>query len=152
MVRALRQTSRLPGFLRNSVSVQSTVSFYLVIFSRSFGPLRKAQISRPHPKCCEPLTNELPENGNLGSTAVDGIAVVPGRKREPKRPTKRGRRSRSAERGRGFKCTGHRRAALGVGRLSRRRHSCPKAIRGFGVDLAWARQDKGVILSEAGFA
>src|SRR5260370_42224259 len=36
---------------------------------------------------------------------------------------------------------GHRREALGVGRLSRRRHSAdgtlaPKAARGFGVDLA----------------
>ena len=31
---------------------------------------------------------------------------------------------------------GHRREALGVGRLSRRRHSCPKDARGFGMDLA----------------
>src|SRR5580692_7813784 len=33
---------------------------------------------------------------------------------------------------------GHRREALGVGRLSRRRHSCPKDVRGFEVDLARA--------------
>src|SRR5260370_41309135 len=38
------------------------------------------------------------------------------------------------------------------GRLSRRRHSCPKDVRGLGVDLASARHDKGVILSEPGFA
>src|SRR5580704_8448849 len=31
---------------------------------------------------------------------------------------------------------GHRRAALGRGRLSRRRHSCPKDVRGFEVNLA----------------
>src|SRR6202011_5212747 len=43
-----------------------------------------------------------------------------------KRPTERGGRSKSAERGRGFKCTGHRREALGVGRLSRRRHFYPE--------------------------
>src|SRR3984957_20329867 len=34
---------------------------------------------------------------------------------------------------------GHRRAALGAGRLSRRRHSWPKDVRGLGVDLASAR-------------
>jgi hypothetical protein len=31
---------------------------------------------------------------------------------------------------------GHRHEALGAGRLSRRRHSCPKDVRGFEVNLA----------------
>jgi hypothetical protein len=35
---------------------------------------------------------------------------------------------------------------------SRRRHSCPKVVRGLGVDLPSARHEKGVILSEPGFA
>src|SRR5208337_4715031 len=55
---------------------------------------------------------------------------------EAKRPTERGRRSKSAQRSRILN-GGHRREALGVGRLSRRRHSCPEG-------RPWVRNGSGV--------
>src|SRR5580700_4204142 len=47
---------------------------------------------------------------------------------------------------------GHRREALGVGRLSRRRHSCPEGRPWVRSGSGVSRQAKGVILSEPGCA
>src|SRR6266446_279783 len=57
-----------------------------------------------------------------------------------------GARARS---GRGLN-GGHRREALGAGRLSRRRHSCTEGRPWVRIGSGVARQVKGVILSEPG--
>ena len=47
---------------------------------------------------------------------------------------------------------GHRRAALGVGRLSRRRHSCPKGRPWVRCKSGVSQVAAGVVLGEPGFA
>ena len=64
---------------------------------------------------------------------------------ETKRPTERGRRVEDLNRG-------HRREALGVGRLSRRRHSSTEGRPWVRIGSCVARQVKGVILNEPGSA
>src|SRR5271165_6538162 len=79
-------------------------------------------------------------------------AIFFGRKRsEAKRPTERGRSSKSAERGRGFKWRAPSGVCrMGAGRLSRRRYSCTEGRPWVRIGSGVARQVKGVILSEPG--